>query len=345
MTQVSLNIDGRSVQVEEGATILEAARGAGIHIPTLCYDPDLEPYGGCRLCIVKVEGMRVMPPSCTTKVAEGMKVITEDEELLETRRAVMRLLLADHPADCLSCGKNLSCELQKLVVELGVREHGLIPIERKATFDDSNPVFLRDMSRCVLCARCVKTCQEIVGLGAIDLINRGSESEPAPFLGRDIRGSTCVSCGECVVHCPTGALSFKNPPPTPEREVETICPYCGVGCGLKLGVRHDKVVSAQGDRDNPVNKGVLCVKGRFGSYEYVNHPERLTSPLIRKDGELQEASWDEALDLVAQKFKATRPSEFGALSSAKVANEDNYVMQKFTRAIMRSNNIDHCARL
>jgi predicted molibdopterin-dependent oxidoreductase YjgC len=201
------------------------------------------------------------------------------------------------------------------------------------------------MSKCVLCARCVKTCHEILGLGAIDLVERGTPSEPAPFLASDIRSSTCESCGECVVHCPTGALVFVDPPPEPESEAATVCPYCGTGCGIILGARKGKVISARGNRDNPVNKGVLCVKGRFGSFEYVNHSERLTAPLVRKDGELVETTWDEALDVVARKLESIEPSRFGAFTSAKVANEDNYLLQKFTRAVMKTNNIDHCARL
>jgi len=345
MALVSLTIDGKDVQAEEGSTILEAARASEIEIPTLCYDSDLEPYGGCRLCIVQVEGMRGLPPSCTTQVTEGMQVTTENEEILRTRKMVLRLLLADHPADCLTCRANMDCELQRLAHEYGIREHGLIPVEREGTIDESNPVFVRDMNKCVLCARCVKTCHEIIGLGAITLIQRGFEAEPAPFLADEIKASTCESCGECVVHCPTGALTFRNPPPPVEYEVNTICPYCGTGCGLLLGVRKGKVVRARGDHDNPVNRGVLCVKGRFGSYEFVNHDERLTTPLIRKDGKLQEATWDEALDLVAGKFRERRGEAFAALSSAKVSNEDNYIMQKFARAAMGSNNVDHCARL
>jgi predicted molibdopterin-dependent oxidoreductase YjgC len=323
MAEVTLTIDGHTVKAEEGMTILEAARAAGIHIPTLCWDEDLEPYGGCRLCIVHVEGLRGLPPSCTTAVADGMVVTTENPEITETRRMVVRLLLADHPTDC----------------------HGLPATGREGTKDQSNAVFWRDMSKCVLCARCVKTCHEILGLGAIDLVGRGTQSEPAPFLAKDIRSSTCESCGECVVHCPTGALAFVDPPPEPESEAATVCPYCGTGCGIILGARRGKVVSARGNRDNPVNKGVLCVKGRFGSFEYVSHEERLTAPMIRKDGELVEATWDEALDLVARKLESIEPSEFGAFTSAKVANEDNYLLQKFTRAVMKTNSIDHCARL
>ena len=345
MAEVTLTIDGRSVKAEEGMTILEAARAADIHIPTLCWDEDLEPYGGCRLCIVQVEGLRGLPPSCTTAVADGMVVTTENPEILETRRMVVRLLLADHPMDCLGCRKNLHCELQQLARELDIYGHDLPPTDREGTKDRSNAVFWRDMSKCVLCARCVKTCHEILGLGAIDLVERGTKAEPAPFLATDIRSSTCESCGECVVHCPTGALAFVNPPPEPESEAPTICPYCGTGCGILLGQRRGRVISARGNRDNPVNRGVLCVKGRFGSYEYVSHDDRLTTPLVRRDGELVEATWDEALDLVAKKLGAIQPSEFGAFASAKVANEDNYLLQKFTRAVMKTNSIDHCARL
>ncbi len=345
MAEVTLTIDGQSVKADEGMTILEAANAVGIHIPTLCWDPDLVPYGGCRLCIVQVEGLRGLPPSCTTQVADGMVVITENEEILTTRRLVVRLQLADHPVDCLNCRGNLDCGLQKLSRGLGIYGHGLPPTGREGTQDDSNAVFVRDMSKCVLCARCVRTCHEIVGVGAIELVGRGLGTEPAPFLAKDIRSSSCESCGECVVHCPTGALTFVNPHPVPATEANTVCPFCGTGCGITLGARNGKVVSARGNRDSPVNKGVLCVKGRFGSFEYVNHEDRLTTPMIRKAGELVEASWDEALELVATKLKAVKPSEFGAFTSAKVANEDNYLLQKFTRAVMKTNNIDHCARL
>ncbi|NOZ86681.1 MAG: formate dehydrogenase subunit alpha [Deltaproteobacteria bacterium] len=345
MAKVTLTIDGKTVQAEEGSTVLEAASAADIDIPTLCYAKDLEPYGGCRMCIVKVEGIRGMPPSCTTRVAEGMKVTTEDDEILQARRMVLRLLMADHPSDCLSCPANLECELQALTKKLGVREHGLIHLDRQATLDESHPVFIRDMKRCILCAKCVRTCNEVVGAGAIGLINRGHRAEPAPFLGTGIKFSNCESCGECVEHCPTGALYYREPGPEPDYEVSTICPYCGTGCGLVLGVNKGKVIRAKGDPDNPINQGHLCVKGRFGSYEFVNHPDRLKTPLVRKDGELVEASWDEALDLVVQRFKESKGDKFAALASAKEPNEDNYIMQKFARAVMKTNSVDHCARL
>jgi predicted molibdopterin-dependent oxidoreductase YjgC len=345
MAKIRLIIDGQAIWAEEGLTILEAAKKAEIHIPTLCHDPDLKPYGGCRLCIVQVEGMRGFPTACTTQITEGMNVTTENDVIFKTRQMIVRLLMADHVGNCLDCSANLNCELQDLADEYGVREHGLPLLGRKATVDQSNPLFARDMNKCVLCGRCVQTCQQILGLGAIDFIQRGHKTEVGPFFGGEIVHSDCESCGECVVHCPTGALSFKEVAPRKTDAVSTICPYCGTGCGIKMSVRNGKIVAAHGDRDNPVSRGSLCVKGRFGSYQYAQSPERLETPLIKRDGKFVPASWDEALDLVATKFKNSKGSAFGAFSSAKVASEDNYILQKFTRAVQRSNSVDHCARL
>jgi len=345
METFKLSIDGREIEAQPGQTILQAARNAGIYIPTLCFDEDLRPYGGCRLCIVQVEGMRGFPTSCTTQATEGMQVTTENETIFKTRQMILRLLMADHPADCLNCRANLNCELQSLAHRYGVHEHGLPRLPRERTVDESNPVYRRDMNKCVLCGRCVQTCQQILGLGAIDFINRGHKTEVGPFLGGEVAGSVCESCGECVAHCPTGALSYVETAPEPDYEAQTICQYCGTGCSNLMGVRGNKIVRARGDRSGPVNRGALCAKGRFGSYPYVNDPGRLTSPLIRKDGQLEEASWDEALDLVAEKLKERRKEAFAAFSSAKVANEDNFLLQKFTRAVMGTNSVDHCARL
>ena len=345
MDPIKLTIDGQDVEAQPGQTILEAAKAAGIRIPTLCHDEDLKPFGGCRLCIVQVANMRGFPTACTTQVAPGMKVVTENEVIFQTRQMVLRLLMADHPTDCLTCHANLDCELQRLTQEYGVREHNLPPLEQKRTVDDSNPVYVRDMNKCVLCGRCVQTCEQILGLGAIDFYMRGHKTEIGPFLGDQIEGSVCESCGECVVHCPTGALSFREDAPKPDREVATICPYCGTGCRILMGTRAGRVVSARGDRQSPINHGELCVKGRFGAYQFIQSHERLHTPLIKENGNFREASWDEALDLVANKFSQHKGEAFAAFSSAKVATEDNYLMQKFTRAVQRSNSIDHCARL
>lgn len=344
MDQVKVIIDGKEVTARQGMTVLHAARGAGINIPTLCDHDDLEPYGACRLCIVQIEGQRGLPPSCLMKVADGMVVRTNTPEVLAVRKVIAELLLADHPEDCLYCEKNLNCELQRIASDLGVRERRLRRFKRDTIKDESNPFFVRDMAKCVLCGRCVRTCEQITGIHAIDLMNRGYSTVVAPYNLSDITQSRCQSCGECVVRCPTGALSAKETK-TPTAETRTICPYCGVGCGLLIGTRNGSIVSVRGDRDNVVNHGRLCVKGRFGIPEFVQHSERLKMPLIRqKDGSFKESSWDEALELVAQKLEEHK-GKFAALSSAKATNEDNYVFQKFVRAVMSTNNVDHCARL
>jgi formate dehydrogenase alpha subunit len=217
-------------------------------------------------------------------------------------------------------------------------------MDRNGKIDDSNPCYAIDMRKCILCGLCVRACAEVQHLGAIDLVKRGYGSAVEPFGGGPIRDSTCESCGECVERCPTGALTVRQYL-KPHNEVSTVCPYCGTGCRIMLGTRGNVIVSARGDRNAPVSRGRLCVKGRFGSYEFVNSPDRLTTPLIRTADGFREASWAEALSLIARELKKYRGDAFGGLSSAKVTNEDNYVFQKFVRAAMRTNNVDHCARL
>ncbi len=343
LKRVNLTINGKAVEADSDWTVLDAARSAGFHIPTLCNHEDLLPYGACRLCVVQIEGMRGMPPSCLIKVEDGMVVQTDTEEVRAVRKVVAEMLLADHPDDCLYCPKNLNCELQRIAEDLGIRERRLRRLTRDAPIDESNPFFVRDLNKCVLCGICVRTCEEITGIHAIDLVNRGYDTVVSPFMTDEIALSRCQSCGECVVRCPTGALTYKEEY-KPETEVRSICPYCGVGCGLSLGVRSGRVISVRGDTENIVNKGKLCVKGRFGTREFLDHAERLKKPLIREGDDFREAEWDEALDLVAVKFNKYKGS-FAALSSAKCTNEENYVFQKFVRAVMGTNNVDHCARL
>jgi len=341
---LNLTINGRAVAVEQGKTVLDACRGARIHVPTLCADPDLEPYGACRLCIVKIDGLRGMPSACTTPATDGMKVTTDDPEILEVRRWTTQLLLADHPRECSTCARDGSCGLQDAALHLGVRERVLRPMLREAKIDDSNPCYAIDMSKCILCGMCVRACNEIQHLGAIDLVKRGYGSAVEPFGGGPIRDSSCESCGECVARCPTGALTTRRFV-SPEHEVSTVCPYCGTGCRILLGRRGDTVVSARGDHDAPVSRGRLCVKGRFGSFEFISSPDRLKTPLIRTDSGFRGATWEEAVGVVARELDKYRGDAFGALASAKVTNEDNYVFQKFVRAAMGTNNLDHCARL
>ncbi len=365
---IRLTIDGQEVKASTGMTVLEAAQSAGIYIPTLCADPDLKPYGGCRLCIVEIEKMRGFPTSCTTPATEGMVVKTNTDAVNEVRRTVVELLLSDHPSECLichrrercgpfdiclrnvavtercvTCAKNGHCELQDIVDYLGITELPFKHTERSYPVDTSNPFFYRDLNKCVLCGKCVRVCDEVLGVGAIAIINRGFGSKVATFGDKPIIDSNCVSCGECVVHCPVGALMPKVTE-RPTREVATTCTYCGVGCGMYLGVRDGKVISVRGKREGTVNNGFLCAKGRFG-FDFIHHPDRLKTPLIKKNGKFVEAGWDEALELVASKLGGYKPDELAVVSSAKCTNEDNYVAQKFARAVLKTNNVDHCARL
>jgi len=366
---ITLTINGQEVKASRGMTVLEAARAADIYIPTLCYFPDLESYGGCRLCIVEIEKVRGLPTACTTPATEGMVVTTESPAINEVRRAALELILSTHPCDCLDCHRrkrcrptdiclrhvavtdrcvvcpaNEHCELQEVVDYLGVHTLSIPRDTAPRVIDNSNPFFDLDRNRCILCARCVRACQEITGVGAIDMSYRGYGMKVATFGDTTLMESICRSCGECMVRCPVGALMPKDTV-RPEHEVKTICPYCGVGCSMYLGVKDNKIVGVRGDEQGDANQGKLCVKGRFGIAEFVNHQDRLTKPLIRKNNRLEEASWDEALDFVTSRLARYHGDEVAVVSSAKSTNEDNYVMQKFARAVLGTNNVDHCARL
>jgi len=366
---IRLAIDGQEVEAREGMTVLEAAQLAGIYIPTLCSDPDLEPYGACRLCVVEIENMRGLPTACTTPATNGMVVHTTTPTVNKVRRTTVELLLADHPSECLvcdrkercqpfdiclrsvavtercvTCSKNGECDLQEIVDYLEIKELPFRRTDRSFPVDASNPFFDRDLNKCILCGKCVRVCDELLGVGAIALTYRGYVSKVATFGDKPIIDSNCVSCGECVAHCPVAALMPKKAE-RPTEEVATTCPYCGVGCGMYLGVRNGQLVCVRGRRDGMVNNGLLCVKGRFGIIDFIHHRDRLKAPLIKKDGEFVEASWDEALELVASRLRSYRADEVAVISSAKCTNEENYIAQKFARAVLGTNNVDHCARL
>jgi predicted molibdopterin-dependent oxidoreductase YjgC len=346
--RVVFKINGFEIAANKEDTILQAALKHNIYIPHLCYHPDLKPFGGCRLCVIEIEG-RGQTISCKTPVEEGIKVITESPEINKVRRIAAELLIANHYSECLQCERNTDCRLQEVATYIGIEEGRLARLKRTVRdlpIDDSNPFFIRDPNKCVLCGICVRTCEEINGVVAIDFAFRGYETKISTLKNKPIRESKCESCGECVVRCPTGALVPKNYK-RPAREAKTICPYCGTGCGIYLGVRGNEIVSVRGNSESPVNKGQLCVKGRFG-YHFINHPERLTTPLIKRDGSFVEASWDEALTLVASKIKEAQskygPEALAGLASAKVTNEENYLFQKLIRSL-GTNSVDHCARL
>lgn len=344
LDSIHLTINGTAVTGRKGATVLQVAQEAGIYIPALCNDPDLQPYGACRLCVVEVQGMRGLPTACNTVAADGMVVSTDTPAVNSVRRTVLDLLISEHGADCLVCVKNQRCELQRAAAYVGVDGQRYPRKSTRLPVDDSNPFFFFDPNQCIFCAKCIRTCDEIANIGAIDFNWRGYASKVGTFGDAPLMESVCVSCGECVVRCPVNALVPKISI-RPTYEVKTVCPYCGVGCGIYVGVHNGRIVSVRGDRESAVNHGRLCVKGRFGIADFVNHKERLTTPLIKRDGRFVEATWDEALDLVASRLAQYKGDGFAALASAKATNEDNYVFQKFARAVMGTNNVDHCARL
>lgn len=352
MGDLSLTIDGKQVQVPSGITVLEAARLIGINIPNLCYDRELTKPGACRLCVVSVEGARNLPASCVTEVREGMVVNTKAPDVIEARKTILELLLANHPQDCMTCEKTGDCRLQDYAYDYGVRE---IPYQGDKTsheLDQSNPFIFRDNNKCILCGKCVRVCEEVVGKNIYGWAHRGFQTSVVPTLGKDLEKTDCIFCGSCVSVCPVGALTEKDMMGKGRRwemkKVKTTCPYCGTGCTIELNVKDGKIAGVTSTEDGTVNGRALCVKGRFG-YNFIEHADRLKSPLIKENGEFREATWEEALKYTADKLSKIKNDHgndsFAALTSARVTNEDNYVFNKFTRAVMGTNNIDHCARL
>ncbi len=352
MGKIGVTIDGRPLQVEAGQTVLEAAEANGIHIPVLCHHPALPPEGACRVCLVEIEKQRNLQPSCTYPVTEGMVVNTHSPKVLEARKFALELIVSDHPLDCMTCDATGDCLLQDLAYEYQVREDAF-PGGRKHSYaiDDPNPFIQLDRNKCILCRRCVRACQYINGAEAISVVYRGFNARIAFGMDSTMQDSPCEFCGSCVQVCPTGALWPKKALGKGRahqiRKVRTTCPYCGVGCQLELHVKGDQIVRVNGVDGAQPNQGFLCVKGRFG-YDFIYSPERLTTPLIREGNGFREASWDEALDLVANKFKQiireSGPDAIAGVSCARSINEDSYNMQKLFRGVIGTNNIDHCAR-
>jgi len=346
---INITIDGNELHIKAGTTVLQAAKQAGIVIPTLCHDDRIQPFGACRLCVVEIDGMPKPVTSCTTPVTDNMIVTTKSEKLYRLRRTVVELLLSDHPNDCMTCIGTGDCTLQELAYEYGIRENRFQGETRDHDRVDTNPFILRQQNKCVMCGLCVRVCDEVQGVGAIGFADRGFEAKVISPFGNTL---DCEFCGQCIAVCPTGALSGTGWAGKPRLEgvksTETICAYCGCGCNVTLSSHGDEVIRVSSEPDN-INKGWLCVKGRFG-FDFINSPDRLKYPLIRKEkgGDLVKATWGEALDLVAEKFSAiTRESgadSVGGLSSARCTNEENYMFQKLFRAGFGTNNIDHCAR-
>lgn len=352
MSEIRLTIDGREVQAQEGMTILEAARQVGIAIPYLCYRDDLTPTTACRLCVVEVEGARTLVASCAYPVANNMVVKTNSARVLDSRRMVIEFLLSDHPYDCMTCEKSGSCLLEKYAYEFGIRKPRFMGEKHDYHLRSSNPFYERDYNKCILCGRCVTVCHEVQYCEAVDYSKRGFGTKVAASFDRGMQETPCVFCGNCVSVCPVGALSEKagrfQGREWEFHKVPTICSYCGVGCTLVLNVKENRVLKVTSDKDLGINQGWTCVKGRFG-FDYVHSPDRLTEPLIKEGEKFRTASWEEALQAVAEGLKKVKakygPEAIGVLVSAKCTNEENYLLQKLARAALRTNNVDHCARL
>ncbi len=354
-TMVTLTVDGHTVTVPEGTSILRASMEAGIKVPKLCATNSLESFGSCRMCLVEIEGRNGTPASCTTPVAPGMKVRTHTDNLRRLRRGVMELYISDHPLDCLTCSANGNCELQDTAGEVGLREvrYGYAGENHLASpVDASNPYFNFDASKCIVCSRCVRACEEVQGTFALTIEGRGFASKVAAGMNEPFLTSECVSCGACVQACPTATLMEKSVVEMgqPEHSVVTTCAYCGVGCSFKAELRGDQVVRMVPWKDGKANHGHSCVKGRF-AWGYANHPDRVTKPMIREkiSDPWREVTWDEAIGRVASEFKRIQASygkgAVGVITSSRCTDEEAYLVQKLTRAAFGNNNTDTCARV
>lgn len=343
-------IDGKAITCVGDQTVLQAARAHGIYIPTLCYHAKLGPASMCRVCVVEVEGMRALQTACTLLPTDGMKIRTASARVLEARKMVVNLLLSNGNHNCLSCEVNGDCELQDAAYHLGIEVPAFV-VEEREPRDESAAFIMRDGNKCIQCGRCIEGCNRLVVNEVLSFGYRAGHTRVICDTDLPMGASTCVQCGECVQLCPVGALIDKKAigqgRPWETRKVRTTCPYCGVGCQLELHVKGDQIVRVKGVDGAQPNQGHLCVKGRYG-YDFIYSPERLTTPLIREGDGFREASWDEALDLVAAKFKQiiseSGPDAIAGVSCARSINEDSYAMQKLFRGVIGTNNIDHCAR-
>ncbi len=354
-TLVTLNIDGRDVTVPAGTSLMRAASEMGTSVPKLCATDSLEPFGSCRLCLVEIDGRRGYPASCTTPAEAGMVVRTQSPKLQELRKGVMELYISDHPLDCLTCGANGDCELQDMAGVVGLREvrYGMDGANHLAAAkDESNPYFSYDPSKCIVCNRCVRACEETQGTFALTISGRGFESRVSAGQDQSFMDSECVSCGACVQACPTATLQEKTIVHLgqPEHSVVTTCAYCGVGCAFKADMKGSEVVRMVPYKDGQANRGHSCVKGRF-AWGYATHADRIMKPMIRRriTDPWQEVSWEEAINYAAGEFRRLQADygrdAIGGITSSRCTNEETYLVQKLVRAAFGTNNVDTCARV
>ena len=352
---VSLTIDGREISVPEGTSVMRAASLSDVKIPKLCATEQLEAFGSCRMCLVQIDGMKGLPASCTTPVAQGMVVHTQNKQLADIRRGVMELYISDHPLDCLTCPANGHCELQDMAGVVGLREvrygyEGENHLD--APKDESNPYFTFDASKCIVCSRCVRACDEQQGTLALTIQGRGFESKVAASQDESFMDSECVSCGACVQACPTATLSEKSliEKGQAEHSVTTTCAYCGVGCSFRAEMQGEELVRMVPNSDGHANHGHSCVKGRF-AIGYATHPDRILKPMIRNQitDPWREVSWEEAIGYAASELKRIQKkygrNSIGGITSSRCTNEETYLVQKLIRAGFGNNNVDTCARV
>ncbi|HMO15967.1 MAG TPA: molybdopterin-dependent oxidoreductase, partial [Pirellulaceae bacterium] len=356
---ISVSVDGVPVSVPAGTSVMRAAAEAGIKIPKLCATDQLQAFGSCRLCVVQIEGRRGYPASCTTPVESGMKIVTQTPRLADLRRNVMELYISDHPLDCLTCTANGNCELQDMAGVVGLREvrYGMagenhFDAEHAEPIDESNPYFSFEPSKCIVCSRCVRACEEVQGTFALTISGRGFNSKVSASANESFLDSECVSCGACVNVCPTATLSEKSLIEfgQAERSVVTTCAYCGVGCSFHAEIKGQQVVRMVPNKDGGANEGHACVKGRF-AWGYATHPDRLRRPMIRKHIEdpWQEVTWDEAFQYAASEIRRIQEKygrkSVGGITSSRCTNEETWLVQKLIRTAFNNNNVDTCARV
>ena len=367
---INIIINGKGLQAEQGQTILEAARLNEINIPTLCYHKDLSPTGNCRMCVVEVKNSRFLQAACVTQVGDGMEIDTNSEKVINSRRLSLQLMLANHPQDCITCEASGECELQDLAYKYKVEVPDWGTKGTRYQVDsDPNPFIRVDMNRCILCRRCVQACAEIQVRNVWGVAKRGMDEQIVAGADTELLEARCESCGQCVAYCPTGALSNKISYGRGRRhqvnKIQTTCTYCGVGCQFDFNLINGEIIGVSSNPNSQVNGMALCVKGRYG-WDFIYHPDRVKKPMVRKyllNNKVKptnldqksthwswvETDWETALDITAKNLTKTinkfGSNSIGVFTSAKCTNEENYLMNKFARQVIGTNNIDHCARL